>query len=92
VLEDEGPFHVNLMGKVYARTFPEPHAATRFFPAAAKLDSEQLQALHIHEALHRALPDSVREDEAVVSEITLAPSATAATAIICACRSVGKPG
>lgn len=72
VLEDEGPFHVNLMGKVYARTFPEPHAATRFFPAALKLDRDQLVALHIHEALHRALPDTVREDETAVAEITLA--------------------
>ncbi len=72
VLEDEGAFHVNLMGKVYARTFPESHAATRFFPAALKLDKDQLVALHIHEALHRALPESAREDEQAVAEITLA--------------------
>ena len=37
VQEDEGPFHVNFKGKVYARTFPEPHAATRFFPAALEV-------------------------------------------------------
>src|SRR5262245_2740168 len=42
--------------QVYARTFPEPHAPTRFFPAALKLSRDQLIALHTHEALHRALP------------------------------------
>lgn len=57
---------------VYARTFPEPHAATRFFPAALLLDRKQLTALHIHEALHRALPAELREDEKGVSRITLA--------------------
>ena len=57
---------------VYARTFPEPHAATRFFPAALMLDRRQLVALHIHEALHRALPPAVREDEKLVSRLTLA--------------------
>ncbi len=71
VQEDQGAFHVNFQGKVYARTFAETHAATRFFPAALKLDKEQLTALHIHEALHRALPESVRENESTVAAITL---------------------
>lgn len=57
---------------VYARTFAEPHAATRFFPAALKLERRQLVALHIHEALHRALPETIRENEKSVSRITLA--------------------
>lgn len=57
---------------VYARTFAEPHAAVRFFPAALMLSEEQLVQLHIHEALHRALPASIRQSEAVVSELTLA--------------------
>lgn len=57
---------------VYARTFARPYAATRFFPAALMLSEQQLVNLHIHEALHRALPESVRENESVVSEITLA--------------------
>lgn len=60
---------------VYARTFAEPHAATRFFPAALMLDRSQLVALHIHEALHRALPKGVRENEKIVSRITLAIAA-----------------
>lgn len=57
---------------VYARTFARPYAPTRFFPAALMLSEQQLINLHIHEALHRALPENVREDESVVSEITLA--------------------
>jgi hypothetical protein len=57
---------------VYARTFAEPYAATRFFPAALKLSENQLVALHIHEALHRALPADVREDENKVMLMTLA--------------------
>lgn len=57
---------------VYARTFAEPHAATRFFPAALMLSTDQLIALHIHEGLHRSLPEPVRENEEVVSKITLA--------------------
>lgn len=65
--------------EVYARTFAEPHASTRFFPAALTLNAEQLMALHIHEALHRSLPASVRENEAVVTKITLAISAADAT-------------
>lgn len=64
---------------VYARTFPEPHAATRFFPSALLLDRKQLIALHIHEALHRALPKELREDEKVVSRVTLAISSEGAT-------------
>ena len=60
---------------VYARTFAEPHAATRFFPAALLLDRNQLVALHIHEALHRALPAGIRENEKSVSRITLAIAA-----------------
>lgn len=64
---------------VYARTFAEPHAATRFFPAALTLNEEQLIALHVHEALHRSLPASVRENEKVVTKITLALTAPDAT-------------
>ena len=60
---------------VYARTFAEPHAATRFFPAALTLNEEQLIALHIHEALHRSLPAQVRENEDIVTKITLAIAA-----------------
>lgn len=63
----------------YARTFPEPHAPTRFFPAALKLNREQLIALHTHEALHRALPPHVREDEEKVSLLTLALTSHSAT-------------
>lgn len=57
---------------VYARTFAEPHAPTRFFPAALELDKDQLVALHIHEALHRSLPEKVRENEEVVMKMTMA--------------------
>lgn len=64
---------------VYARTFAEPHAATRFFPAALMLDRSQLVALHIHEALHRALPKNIRENEKAVSRITLAIAAPDST-------------
>ncbi len=64
---------------VYARTFAEPHAATRFFPAALLLDREQLIALHIHEGLHRALPAGIRENEKSVSRITLAIAAQDST-------------
>lgn len=64
---------------VYARTFAEPHAATRFFPAALLLDRNQLVALHIHEALHRALPAGIRENEKSVSRITLAIAAQDST-------------
>jgi hypothetical protein len=71
-LEELGAFHSGMEGLVYARTFARPYAPVRFFPAALKLTSSQLVALHIHEALHRALPERVREDEKVVSKITLA--------------------
>ena len=57
---------------VYARTFAEPYAATRFFPAAKKLTPEQMVALHIHEALHRALPEDIRTDENIVMHFTMA--------------------
>lgn len=57
---------------VYARTIARPYSATRFFPAALLLSEQQLVRLHIHEALHRALPESIRENESAVSEITLA--------------------
>lgn len=60
------------LSQVYARTFAEPHSPTRFFPAALKLSREQLIALHTHEALHRALPADIREDENKVSMLTLA--------------------
>ncbi len=58
-------------GFVYARTFAEPYAATRFFPAATKLTAEQLVSLHIHEALHRALPASIRTNEDIVMHLTM---------------------
>ncbi len=64
---------------VFARTFPEPVAPTRFFAAALTLDREQLIALHIHEALHRALPPDLRENEATVSQLTLALAAPDST-------------
>lgn len=70
--ERQSRFEADMMGRVYARTFPEPLAATRFFPISSTLDKEQLVALHIHEALHRALPLSVRENEDVVGQLTLA--------------------
>lgn len=70
--EDQGGFHSDMRGLVFARTFTEPHAPTRFFPIAEKLSQDQLVALHIHEALHRALPASVRENEAAVAAITVA--------------------
>lgn len=59
-------------GKVFARTFATPHAATRFFPASLQLSKAQLIALHVHEALHRSLPPGIRENERIVGEITLA--------------------
>ncbi|MBC7385870.1 MAG: hypothetical protein H7301_06880 [Cryobacterium sp.] len=76
---DQGSFHADMQGLVYARTFAEPSAATRFFPVAETLSGHQLVALHLHEALHRSLPASVREDEEVVSLLTLAMSAPGAT-------------
>ena len=73
--EEQGSFHGTMTGKVYARTMARPHAETRFFPIADQLKEDQLIALHIHEGLHRALPASVRENEQMVSRITLAMSA-----------------
>jgi hypothetical protein len=69
---DQGSFHSNMGGKVFARTEAEPLASTRFFPIAEDLDENQLVALHIHEGLHRALDPKIREDESVVAQITLA--------------------
>lgn len=77
--QDQGAFHADMRGLVYARTQPSAHASTRFYPAAQGLNSDQLVALHVHEALHRALPVDFREDEAKVSEITLAITAPGAT-------------
>lgn len=65
-----GAFKSDGSGLIYARTLPQPYAATRFFPASEKLDKKQLIALHIHEALHRSLPKSLRENESVTSQIT----------------------
>lgn len=69
---DQGSFHSNMGGNVFARTEAESLASTRFFPIAESLDEKQLIALHIHEALHRALHASIREDESIVAQITLA--------------------
>ena len=77
--EDQGIFHADMRGQVFARTLPEAHAATRFFPIAKSLSTDQLVSLHIHEGLHRSLPASVRRDEAVVSAITLAITSPKAT-------------
>lgn len=77
--EDQGIFHADMRGQVFARTLAEPHAATRFFPVAETLAAEQLLALQVHEALHRALPASVRQDESVVSSLTLAITAPQAS-------------
>lgn len=76
---DQGSFHSDIRGHVYARTFAEPHASSRFFPIALKLDRDQMIALQIHEALHRSLDPSVREDESVVSHLTLAITSPEAT-------------
>jgi hypothetical protein len=59
-LKELGAFHSGEQKYVYARTFARPYAATRFFPAALKLDDSQLIALHIHEGLHRAYHTSNR--------------------------------
>ncbi len=72
-LDSEGEWEISAdRQQVYARTFAEPHSPTRFFPAATKLNQEQLIALHTHEALHRALPPHVREDEEKVALLTMA--------------------
>lgn len=65
-----GAFTEDASGLVYARTMPEPYAATRFFPASKNLNEAQLVALHIHEGLHRSLPPTIREDEQIASAIT----------------------
>lgn len=76
VKSPKAPSSKNEKGEpVYARTFSEPHAATRFYPPALNLERTQLVALHIHEALHRALAPDVRENEALVSRITVAITA-----------------
>lgn len=69
-LLDLGAFKTGNNPVVYARTFPRPHAPTRFFPAAQELSRNQLVTLHIHEGLHRALPESIRTNEEIVEEIT----------------------
>ncbi|MCR9203748.1 MAG: hypothetical protein NXH75_04160 [Halobacteriovoraceae bacterium] len=69
-LLDLGAFKTGNNPVVYARTFPRPHAPTRFFPAANELSRNQLISLHIHEGLHRALPASIRTNEQIVEEIT----------------------
>lgn len=74
--ESERESHQDIVGensgKVFARTMPEAGAPTRFFPISMTLSQDQLVALHIHEALHRALPVSVRENESVVADINKA--------------------
>jgi hypothetical protein len=67
-----GAYTADGSGMVYARTYPQAHAPTRFFPAAKGLSKEKLISLHIHEALHRSLPQQVRENEYIVSEVTMA--------------------
>ncbi len=71
-LEEMGAYHSGLEGLVYARTMPRPYAPTRFFPVANKLSMKQLISLHIHEALHRALPENINKNEKIVTKITLA--------------------
>jgi hypothetical protein len=75
--EDES--HKSMMGTVFARTQPRPHAPVRFFPVSKGLGEDQLVALHIHEGMHRALPEEVREDEAIVAKLTLALTTPEAT-------------
>ncbi|MCF8060219.1 MAG: hypothetical protein K9K67_13040 [Bacteriovoracaceae bacterium] len=67
-----GAFTNDESGLVYARTFPRPYSATRFFPASKGLAKDQIISLHIHEALHRALPENIRDNEPIVSDIALA--------------------
>lgn len=56
---------------VYARTIAAPYSPVRFFPPALLLNEDQLIRLHIHEGLHRSLPNQFKENESVVSELTL---------------------
>lgn len=72
-------FEINKSGQVYARTFPEHYAATRFFPVALELSDQQLIALHIHEGLHRSLPSDIKTNEDIVTEITLSITSPDAT-------------
>lgn len=65
-----GAFKTGNNPVVYARTFPRPHAPTRFFPASRELSRKQLVTLHIHEGLHRALPPEIRANEEIVENIT----------------------
>jgi hypothetical protein len=77
--DDLRPNHISKDGYVFARTLPEQYAATRFFPVALTLTMDQLVSLHIHEALHRALPESVRQEEGVVVQMNLAITTPGAT-------------
>lgn len=73
VLKTDNQEEISADGRfVYARTFAEPLAPVRFFPAAMLLTEKQLVNLHIHEALHRSLPPEINQNESAVSEITLA--------------------
>ncbi|MCB0407039.1 MAG: hypothetical protein KDD34_02480 [Bdellovibrionales bacterium] len=79
-LDTEGEWETSQdQKKVFARTFAEPHAPTRFFPVALSLNREQLIALHTHEAMHRALPEAIRENEDKVAFLTLALTSPSAT-------------
>jgi hypothetical protein len=77
--DDFRPDHLAPTGHVYARTMPETYAPTRFFPVALTLSKDQLVRLHIHEALHRALPEGLREDESIVVQMGLAMNSPDAT-------------
>lgn len=78
--EQQGSLEISAdKGFVYARTFAEPYAATRFFPIAATLTADQLVALHIHEALHRSLPPDIRTDENKVMHLTMAMTSPGAS-------------
>lgn len=70
---------ISTEGMVYARTMPKLHSPTRFFPQALMLSEQELVSLHIHEGLHRSLPEAVRENEEVVGEITLAITSPGST-------------
>lgn len=78
-LDELGAYHSGMQRLVYARTFATAYSPTRFFPAAMDLSKTQLIALHIHEALHRSLPKKYREDEKIVSKITLSIVSPGAT-------------
>lgn len=69
-LAELGAFTSDSKGLIYARTMPVAYAATRFFPAATSLNEAQLINLHIHEGLHRSLPNNIRENEDICSNIT----------------------